>query len=339
MNQTTLGRTGLSVSRTGFGCLPIQRISQEESAALLLHAVDSGITFFDTARAYTDSEAKIGMALSGVRDKIIIATKTHAKDAETFWQHLHESLAALGTDHIDIYQFHMPPFVPVPGGADGLYDAALEARDKGLIRFIGITQHSLELAEEAVRSSLYDTLQYPFNHLATDEEIALVKRTQDANIGFICMKALSGGLITDATIPFAFLRDYEGAVPIWGFQRMEELLQVLALEENPPAKTEALLAQMEADKQALSGAFCRACGYCLPCPVQIPIQNANRMQQLLTRSPAAQWLTDTWREGMERIADCTRCGICAKRCPYNLKPYETLPAQLAFYREFIAKNA
>lgn len=338
MQTATLGKTGLVVAQTGFGCLPIQRLSKEDAGKLLTRAQEAGITFFDTARAYSDSEEKMGLYLSGIRERIVLATKTMAQTGEGLFKDLRESLNTLRTDYIDLYQLHNPAFVPRPGGADGLYDAAMEAKRQGLIRHIGITQHSLERANEAVRSGLYDTLQYPFNHLATQEDIALVSLCREENVGFICMKALSGGLITDASIPFAFLAQYPHAVPIWGFQRMDELENLLELSQNPPALDEAMLARIEEDRRALSGAFCRGCGYCMPCPVQIPIHNANRMAQLITRSPSAQWMTPEWREGMERIEACTRCGACEKRCPYGLKPYETLPGHLAFYREFVRAN-
>ncbi len=338
MKTMVFGRTGVRVSATGFGCLPIQRISQEEAGRLLFRAADAGVTFFDTARVYTDSERKVGLALSHVREKLFIATKTHAKTGDGLRVHLAESLALLKTDHIDLYQFHNPDFVPRPGGADGLYDAALKAQAEGKIRFIGITQHSLALAREAVESGLYDALQYPFNHLASDAEKALVRLCEEKNVGFIAMKALSGGLITDASIPFAFFSEYPNVVPIWGFQRMEEVEQVLSFSENPPLLDDAMLARIEKDCLELSGAFCRGCGYCMPCPVGIPIFNANRMAQMLTRSPVAGWLTDEWAAQMERIEQCTRCGACEKRCPYGLKPYETLPGHLAFYRSLRDAN-
>lgn len=338
MRTTVLGTSGITVTNTAFGCLPIQRISTADAGAMLRRAVDAGITFFDTARAYSDSEEKMGIALRDVRDRIIIATKTGASDAKTFWQHLEMSLRMLQTDHVDIYQFHNPSFVPKPEGEDGLYDAALEARRQGKIRAISITQHSIELAEEAVNSGLYDTIQYPFNHLASDREIALVERCAERNVGFIAMKALSGGLITDASIPFAFLSQYPHVVPIWGFQHPWELENLLELEANPPILDPAMQARIDEDRQALKGAFCRGCGYCMPCPVDIPIFNANRMTQLITRSPSAQWMTPYWREGMERITQCTQCGLCHTRCPYGLKPYETLPGHLQFYRAYVQEH-
>ncbi len=326
----------IRISRTGFGALPIQRIPEAESSAILRRAFEAGVTFYDTARVYSDSEHKLGAALSDVRDRIVIASKAMAKDGAGYKNNLADSLTQLGTDYIDIYQFHNPPSVPVPGGADGLYDAALMAKAQGKIRAIGISQHSLERAFEAVLSGLYDTLQYPFNHLATEREVELVRLCAEKGVGFIAMKALSGGLVTDARLPFAYLRQFENVAPIWGVQRMAELLQILELDRHPPALDAELSALIEADRRELAGAFCRSCGYCLPCPAGIPIHNANRMKQLLARSPSANWLTPEWREGMEKIEQCTKCGLCEKRCPYGLKPYETLPDQLAHYRSVVA---
>lgn len=339
METTRFGRTGLSVSRTAFGCLPIQRIPAQDAAALLRRAVEGGINFFDTARAYTDSEEKMGLALSGLRDAIVLATKTTAQNAAGFWTDLETSLKTLRTDHIDIYQFHNPGFVPRPGGADGLYDAALRAKAEGKIRCIGISQHSLERAREAIDSGLYDTLQYPFNHLATDSDVDMVQRCGQAGMGFIAMKGLSGGLVTDAALPFAFLRTFAHAVPIWGIQREGELDQFIALESNPPALDEALRTRIEADRRELAGSFCRGCGYCLPCPAGIPIDMANRMTQLLQRSPTERWLKTDWQERMAHIEQCTRCGACAARCPYGLKPFDTLPGHLKYYREAVARQA
>ena len=339
MQHFILGRTGLEISRTGFGALPIQRVSFEEADRLLNRALDGGITYIDTARAYTDSEEKIGRAIAHRRGEYVLATKTGAKDAAGFQRDLETSLRLLKTDVIDVYQFHNPGFVPVPGGADGLYDAALKAREAGKIRCISITNHSLERAFEAVHSGLYDTLQYPFNHLATSQEIELVKLCGEKNVGFICMKALSGGLITNARLPFAWLSQFENVVPIWGIQRMWELEEILGFSEHPPVLDDAARAEIEKDRRELAGSFCRSCGYCLPCPAGIPIHNANRMTQLLLRSPWQGWITPEWQAQMEKIEDCIHCGACAKRCPYGLKPYETLRDHLAFYREFVRTHA
>lgn len=339
MQKFTLGRTGLEISRTGFGALPIQRVSFEEASSLLNRALDAGISYIDTARAYTDSEAKIGAAIAHRRSEFAIATKTHAKTAQALRKDLETSLSNLKTDVIDVYQVHNPGFVPVPGGEDGLYDALLQARAEGKIRFIGISQHSIERAFQAVESGLYDTLQYPFNHLATAQEVELVKLCRKRNVGFVAMKALSGGLVTDARLPFAYLNAFDGVVPIWGFQHPWELEQVIQLSENPPEMTEELQALIDKDRRELVGAFCRSCGYCMPCPAGIKINQANRMKQLLGRAVWQDYVTPEWQAEMARIDDCVHCGQCAKKCPYQLKPYETLPQQLAYYREFVKTHS
>ena len=174
MSTVTLGRTGIVSNKNAFGALPIQRVSPDYAGKLLRKAYDAGITFFDTARSYSDSEEKMGLALADVRDKIVIATKTPSTTVEGFWKDLETSLRLLKTDYIDIYQFHNPSFCPKPGDGTGLYEAMLEAKAQGKIRFIGLTNHRLHVAQEAVESGLYDTLQFPFCYLATDKDIALV---------------------------------------------------------------------------------------------------------------------------------------------------------------------
>lgn len=335
MEKMILGRTGLEISRSGFGALPIQRVSFEEAARLLNRALDAGINYIDTARAYSDSEAKIGAGIGNRRSEFFIATKTHAKTGEALKKDLETSLRELKTDVIDVYQFHNPGFVPVPGGEDGLYDAAVQARREGKIRFIGITQHSIERAFQAVDSGLYDTMEYPFNHLSTERDRELVRLCGEKNVGFVAMKALSGGLVTDARLPFVFLREYANVVPIWGFQKMEELNQIIDMEQNPPVRTDEIDRLIERDRRELSGAFCRSCGYCLPCPADIKIPQANRMMQLLGRAVWQNYVTSEWQREMEKIENCVHCGACAKRCPYGLKPYESMREQLKGYREFV----
>ena len=335
MEKMILGRTGLEISRSGFGALPIQRVSFEEAARLLNRALDAGINYIDTARAYSDSEAKIGAGIGNRRSEFFIATKTHAKTGEALKKDLETSLRELKTDVIDVYQFHNPGFVPVPGGEDGLYDAAVQARSEGKIRFIGITQHSIERAFQAVNSGLYDTMEYPFNHLSTERDRELVRLCGEKNVGFVAMKALSGGLVTDARLPFVFLREYANVVPIWGFQKMEELNQIIDMEQNPPVRTDEIDRLIERDRRELSGAFCRSCGYCLPCPADIKIPQANRMMQLLGRAVWQNYVTAEWQREMEKIENCVHCGACAKRCPYGLKPYESMREQLKGYREFV----
>lgn len=214
MTEVVLGSTEIKVNKNGFGALPIQRISHEDAGELLKMAYNAGINFFDTARFYTDSETKIGEALGDVRENIYIATKTAAQNSDDFWKDLNTSLNNLKTDYIDIYQFHNPSFCPKPGDGTGLYEAMLEAKAQGKIRHIGITNHRLNVANEAIESGLYETLQFPFNYLATEKEHELVEVCRSKNMGFIAMKALSGGLITNSKAAYAYQAEYDNVFAV-----------------------------------------------------------------------------------------------------------------------------
>lgn len=335
MNYVTLGKTGITVNKNGFGALPIQRISKEAAADLLKKAYQSGISFFDTARSYTDSEEKIGYALSAVRDEIYIASKTMATKVEEFWKHLDTTLAMLKTDHLDIYQFHNAGFCPKPGDGTGLYEAMIEAKHKGMIRHIGITCHRLPVAIEAAESGLYETIQFPFSYLSTDKEIELVKLCKERGIGFIAMKALSGGLITNSAAAYAYLEQYDNVLPIWGVQREQELDEFISYIENPPVLNEELAAIIENDRKTLNGEFCRGCGYCLPCPANIDIPTSARMSLMIRRAPTSVFLNDDWKEKMKRIEDCINCNHCKNHCPYGLDTPKLLKENWADYKEFI----
>lgn len=338
MEMMRLGRTGLEISRTGFGALPIQRVTFDEAKALLVRAYEAGVTFFDTARGYSDSEEKIGYALADVRDDIIIATKVRAKDRKEFLELAETSLEKLKTDHVDILQIHWPPGVPDPDDPESVYAGLVEAKAKGMTRYIGLTHHAREHARQAVASGLYDTLQFPLTTISSEADLELIDLCRELNVGVIAMKALSGGLITDAETAFAFLRQFPGVVPIWGVQRMGELEQILALEENPPALDDAMWERIERDRKELAGEFCRACGYCLPCPQDIPIPMAARMGLCLRRMPWQQFVTPEWQEKMSRIETCTECGECRERCPYGLDTPKLIAKMLENYREFLAEH-
>ena len=337
MQTVTLGRTGIVAQKNGFGALPIQRVSADYAGMLLKKALAAGVNFFDTARSYSDSEEKIGLALSQDREKFYLATKTPSTTVEGFWQDLETSLRLLKTDYIDVYQFHNPVFCPKPGDGTGLYEAMLEARDQGKIRFIGITNHRLHVAEEAAASGLYDTLQFPFCYLATDRDIALVNLCKEKGVGFISMKGLSGGLITNAAAAYAWQASFDNALPIWGVQREEELDQFLSFIENPPAMDDPeIQATIEKDRKELIGNFCRACGYCMPCPAGIVINQCARMSQLIRRSPSAGWLTPESQAMMRKINDCLECGQCKSKCPYGLDTPTLLKQNLEDYENILA---
>ncbi len=335
MSQITLGSTGIVSDRNAFGALPIQRVNMEIAVKILRKAYEGGITFYDTSRVYSDSEEKIGQAFEGIREKIFIATKTHADTPEKFWNDLETSLSILRTDYIDIYQFHWPSVCYKPGDGSGMYECMLEAKKQGKIKHIGLTNHKLGLAHECIDSGLYETLQYPFNYLSSDKEIELVEKCKKANMGFIAMKALSGGLITDSAAAYAFMTQYDNVLPIWGIQREAELDEFLSYMDNPPQMTNDRKVYIEQEKKELIGAFCRGCGYCMPCPAGIQINTCARMSLLIRRSPSENHLTPKSQEMMKKIEGCFECGKCKTQCPYGLDTPELLKKNYEDYRKIL----
>ncbi len=336
MRMMTLGSTGITTPKNAFGALPIQRISQADAVRLIRKAYAGGMTFFDTARQYTDSEIKLGEAFAGIREKVYIASKTAATEAEEFWSDLHTTLHYLQTDYLDLYQFHNPDFCPRPGDGTGLYEAMLEAKAQGKIRHIGISNHGLIVANEAVDSGLYETLQFPFCYLASEDDLALVRKSREKNMGFIAMKGLSGGLLTNSAACFAFQDQFDNVLPIWGVQRESELDEFLSYMDNPPVMTDELAAFIEQDKAQLQGDFCRSCGYCMPCPVGIEILNCARMSQLIRRGPSEEQLTPEVQAKMMKVEECLHCGQCASRCPYHLDTPTLLQKNLEDYKKILS---
>lgn len=336
MEKVTLGSTGITVNKNGFGALPVQRVPKKEAAALIRRAFEAGIDFFDTAHWYTDSEEKLGMALADVRDKVYIATKTGSVTVEGFWSDLEMSLEHLQTTYIDIYQFHNPEVCPKPGDGSGLYEAMQEAKEQGKIRHIGITNHRLSVAKEAIESGLYETLQFPFCYISGEQERELVCLCRERNIGFIAMKALSGGLITNSAAAYAFAAQFDNVLPIWGVQREEELDEFISYIDNPPAMTDEIRAVIEKDCEELAGDFCRGCGYCMPCPVGIEINNCARMSLLLRRSPSQTHLSPEGQEKMKKIEQCLHCNQCKSKCPYELDTPQLLAKNYEDYKRVLA---
>ncbi len=337
MRNITLGKTGITTPQNAFGALPIQRVDLDTAVRLLRGAKDGGMTFFDTARAYSDSEEKVGAAFSGMRDQVYIASKTQAKTPEKFWEDLHTTLTNLRTDYLDIYQLHCAPQCYAPGDGTGMYEAMVEAKKQGKIRHIGITAHLIGVAEEIVKSGLYETLQFPFSYLASEREIELVKSCEKAGMGFIAMKGLAGGLLTNSRACMAFMSQYN-ALPIWGIQREEELAQWLSFFNEEVTMTEEIRVFIEEDRKDLLGDFCRGCGYCMPCTAGIQISQCARMSQLIRRAPSENFKGEFWQGEMAKIENCVDCGLCKSKCPYGLDTPNLLRKNLADYKEIIAGN-
>ena len=337
MDFATLGSTGIKVCKNGFGALPIQRISTEDAVMLLRKAYKAGFRFFDTSRRYTDSEQKIGLAFEGIpRESYYIATKTGAQTGDQLRKDLETTLELLKTDYVDIYQFHNPSFCPLPGDGTGLYEAILEAKQSGKVRHIGITNHRLHVAHTAIDSGLYETLQFPFSYVSGKQELELVEKCRQHNMGFIAMKGLSGGLLTNYKACYAFEAQFDNVIPIWGIQRETELDQWISCIDNPPTMTDEIRQIIDKDREELCGEFCRSCGYCMPCTVGIDIKDCARMIQLIRRNPSAKFLTDEWIVKMRRINDCVDCGICKSKCPYELNTPVLLRKNLEDYEMILS---
>lgn len=337
MKSVTLGRTGITVPQNAFGALPIQRVSHETAVAFLRRAYEGGMRYFDTARAYSDSEEKLGMAFGeGLREKVYIATKTMAKTPEDFWKDLETSLKMLRTDYIDVYQFHCAEQCYRLGDGTGMYECMQEAKAQGKIRQISITAHKIGIAEEAVESGLYATLQFPFSYLSGKKEEELVRLCQEKEVGFVCMKGLAGGLIRDSRAAMAFVSQYDGALPIWGIQKETELEEWLSYMEDTPSMTEEIRSFIEKEREELSGEFCRGCGYCMPCPAGITINQCARMSLMLRRAPSKAWLNDYWQKEMKKIEGCLHCNKCMSHCPYELNTPELLRKNYEDYQRVLA---
>ena len=339
MKNITLGRTGITVPQNGFGALPIQRISTESAVKLLRRAYAGGMRYYDTARGYTDSEEKLGLAFGNgwlKREEVYIATKTHALTPEGFWKDLETSLRMLKTDYIDVYQFHNLPRCFRPGDGTGMYECMLEAKRQGKIRHIGASAHKIGVAQEVAQSGLYEVLQYPLSYIAEDIELDLLATCQRNNVGFVCMKGLAGGLITNARAAMAFVSQFDGLIPIWGIQRETELDDCLSFMDETPVLDDGLRAFIERERKELMGSFCRGCGYCLPCTVGIRISDCNRMSLMIRRAPSEKWLGEPWQAEMAKIETCVDCRQCVSKCPYELDIPNLLRKNLEDYRNVLA---
>ena len=333
-----LGKTGLTVTRPAMGCLPIQRCSEDEAVSILQKAYEGGIRYFDTANAYTDSEKKIGLALSDVRENIVISTKSAGTDKNTVLSHIENSLKMMKTDYIDLFQFHQVQSVPDPDDPEGAYAGALEAKRRGWIRYIGFTSHRVDVAEQCIASGNFETCQFPFSYISGERDLALADKCREAGMGFIAMKGLAGGLLTNARACHAFMNCYDNVVPIWGIQKPEELEEWLAVAKEDPVLDDELNSVIRKDREELAGTFCRSCGYCMPCTVGIEIRNCARMNMLLRRSPWQQYMTDEWYAKMQKINDCINCRKCVSKCPYGLDQPSLLKYMLKDYNEFYATH-
>ena len=326
MEYRILGKTGLKISRMGFGGIPIQKIDAEGTKVLMQRLLDAGVNYIDTARGYSVSEEYLGYALEGIRDKFVLATKSMARTKEAMAADIDISLRNLRTDYIDLYQVHNPNMaqfdeVLAPGGA---LEALLEAKEQGKIGHIGVTAHSQEVFERALSFDWVETIMFPYNLVETQGE-ELMRRCTEQNVGFIDMKPLAGGALEDATLALRFIcHNPDVTVVIPGMAEEKEIAQNLAAVENTTPLGEAEWAKIQEIRNTLGTEFCRRCNYCAPCTVGINIPNVFIMDGYYSRYGLQEWAKVRYDSMEKRASDCVECGICETRCPYNLPIREML---------------
>lgn len=335
MEYVTLGKTGLKISRMGFGGIPIQRVDASVTRELVKAMAEKGINYIDTARGYTVSEAYLGEALEGLRDKFVLATKSMSRTKEAMAKDIDISLGNLRTDHIDLYQVHNPNMEQLEQviAAGGALEALQEAKAAGKIGHIGVTAHSLEVFEKALELDWVETIMFPYNIVET-QAVELIKKCAEKNIGFITMKPLAGGAIEDATLAIRFIcANPDVTVVIPGMFDLKEIDQNLAACEDKTPLSEAELAKMEEIRSQLGNNFCRRCNYCAPCTVGISIPNVFLFQGYLDRYGLGDWAKDRYSAMPVKASACIGCGACEKRCPYNLPIREMLKDAAAKFGE------
>jgi len=336
VRKIRLGKTGLEVSRVGFGGIPIQRLSEEKAIEVVQRCIDLGVTFIDTANGYTTSEERIGKAIAGRRGQVVIATKTGGRDKATAQEHLELSLKRLQTDYIDLWQFHgVSTFeayeqVLGPGGA---MEAAQEALEAGTVRHIGITSHSMEVALKAVSSGHFETIQFPLNFVTNEATAELVPLAIEHDVGFIAMKPMAGGLLDDANLAIKYLLQFDNVVPDPGIETAEEIEEIVGIVNGPWAMTTEEREEMERIRAQVDTRFCRRCGYCEPCPEGVRISTAMNVRSFWKRFPPERFFGGWVVEAIESARDCVECGECEEKCPNHLPIREMLVESIAFYEQ------
>lgn len=326
MEYTTLGKTGLTISRMGFGGIPIQKVDAPAVRTLMQALSEQGVNYIDTARGYTVSERYLGEALEGLRDRFVIATKSMARTKAAMEKDIETSLANLRTDHIELYQVHNPSLaeletVTAPGGA---LEALLEAKAAGKIGHIGLTAHMAAVFERALDMDWVETVMFPYNIVETQGE-ALMHRCTEQNVGFIAMKPLAGGALEDATLALRFIRQNpDVTVVIPGMYSVEEARQNIAAVQDAAPLTQAELERIDAIRGELGTQFCRRCNYCQPCTAGIGISGIFVLEGYLQRYGLGDWAKARYAGMAKKAGDCIGCGACEARCPYQLPIREML---------------
>lgn len=338
MRKVVLGKSGLEVSAVGFGGIPIMRVSEDEAVRTVRRALDLGVTFLDTAASYGDSQIKIGKAIAGRRDGLVLATKSGQRTRDGMLADVDRSRRELGVDCIDLYQLHgvsQPERwqqIRAPGGA---LEGLLEARERGWIAHVGYTSHSMDVALELADESVFETVQFPFNMVTREPAEALIPKARRRRLGFIVMKPMCGGQYDDAELAFKFLNAFPDLVPIPGIERPEQIEQIAALVESGAVLEGEEKARAERIAAELGKLFCRRCGYCQPCPQGVPITTAMIFESMVKRLTRQRVVSGPAKRIVEKVPDCIECGDCEAKCPYELPIIETIKRSYEAAREMV----
>jgi len=338
MRYRILGKTGLEISEVGFGGIPIIRLSMDEAILVLRRSYDRGITFYDTANIYLDSEEKIGRALEGLRHQVVLATKTLKRDRKGAEADIDQSLRALRTDYLDLYQLHQvsqeTDFQTLTG-PNGAMEGVIRAKEAGKIRHIGLTSHSLEMAVRLIQTELFSTIQFPFNFLEGAPQEELHPLARQMNLGILGMKPFGGGALENAQVCFKFLRQWPDVIPLPGFDSVDKVDEVVDIYDSENIVLPKDLAVMEHYRQELGQRFCRRCEYCQPCPQGVKV-NAAMIYPVIAHRMSPAKAAKFSEKAMESVRDCIECGECSERCPYGLPIPEMIKEHLLMYEEHLA---
>jgi predicted aldo/keto reductase-like oxidoreductase len=336
LEKMRLGKTDMMVSSIGFGGIPIQRLSEDEAVKVVQRCIDLGITFLDTANGYTTSEERIGKAIKGRREGVVIATKSGARDRKGVEEHLKLSLKRLGVDYIDLYQFHgvsKAEHLKMVLEENGPLAAAEAAQKAGVIKHIGITSHSMDIAKEAVKTDRFETLMFPFNFITSEPAKELIPLCREHDVGFIAMKPLAGGMLDNIPVAFKYLLRFPDILPLVGIEKTYEIEEIVRLVEGPQKMTAAEEGEMKQLIDELGTRFCRRCDYCQPCTADIPISMVMTSRSFLKRMPPERFFGGMVDDAMDKAAGCVDCGECEERCPYDLPIREMIAEHVAWFQE------
>jgi len=322
------------VSKLGFGSIPIQRVPDDEAIAIIRRSLELGITYIDTANAYTTSEGRIGRAISDRKGELVLSTKSQSRTPEGIAKHLQQSLEQLAVRSIDLYQIHnVSSFdqLEIVLDPNGPMPTLEKARREGKVKHIGITCHQIDVAKAAVRSDRFETIMFPLNFVASEAADELVPLAREHDVGFIAMKPLAGGMIDNATIAIKYLLQFPDVVPIPGIERVPEIEEIMGVVEGTWAMTPAEQSEMQRITQESGNQFCRRCDYCQPCTAEIPISTVMAFPSMARRMPRERLFSGFIADSMEKAANCTECGNCEERCPYHLPIMEMIAKHVEWY--------